>query len=190
MKKVSCIVLAGWSAGMLSASKLSQPDSSSGPSSTAKPCSIKKSDTSFLIIEIGCNPPRCARLTGNVISTTSSSRTLRSRSASNRFVATASASATAAFASPINFPKLALSSAESAPKPREASAIGDLSPEWARRAVFSESKSVAFKKAARASSTHVVISEACMGVSLSGATLGSLHICKVIHNNRCRRRKI
>ena len=137
---------------------------------------MKKSETSFLIIEIGCKPPRCARLTGKVISTTSSSKTLRSRSASKRDVASASACAIAAFASPITLPKEALSSGDIAPSPRDAKAIGDLSPAWARRADLSESRSEAEAKALRASSTQAEISSTRIGRTLSGSALFTRHI--------------
>jgi len=56
-----------------------------------------------------------------------------------------------------------LSSGESAPSPRDAKAIGDLSPAWASRAVLSESRSAAEAKAFRASSTQVEISSTRIG---------------------------
>ena len=137
---------------------------------------MKKSETSFLMIEIGCNPPRCERFTGKVMSTTSSSNTFRSRSASSAVVASARAWAIAAFASPITFPNDAFSSGESAPRPREARAIGDLSPEWAKRATLSESKSEAEAKAFRASSTQDEISSTRIGRTLSGTAFLTRHI--------------
>jgi hypothetical protein len=64
----------------------------------------------------------------------------------------------AAFASPINLPALAFSSGASEPRPRLASEIGALSPRWARRALFKESRSPAAAKALAASLTHFSIS--------------------------------
>ena len=122
---------------------MSQPDSSSGPSSTAYPCSIKKSEISFLIIVIGCSPPRWRRRTGRVMSTTSSRSTLASRALSNLSVAIARALAISVFASPINFPAEAFSSGKSDPRARLASEIGALSPVCARRATLRASRSAA-----------------------------------------------
>ena len=110
------------------------------------------------------------------MSTTSSSKTFRSRSASKIAVACANASAIAAFASPISFPKLALSSGDKEPNPREARAMGDLSPACAKRAAFRESKSEAEAKALRASSTQVEISSTRIRRTLSCGALLARHI--------------
>ena len=83
---------------------------------------------------------------------------MASRSASSFAVALSSSAAIAAFASPINFPALAFSSGASEPRPRLASEIGALSPRWARRASFRESRSLAAAKAVAASLTHFSIS--------------------------------
>ena len=99
---------------------------------------------------MGCKPPLCDRDAGNVISTTSSRRTLSSCSRSNFAVASSRAAAIAAFASPMIFPTDAFWSAGSDPSDRLARAIGDLSPAWASRASLSESKSWAAAKALRA----------------------------------------
>ena len=138
---------------------------------------MKKSETSFLIIEIGCSPPRCLRLTGKVISTTSSSKTFLSRSASSFSVAVASACAIAAFASPIILPKLAFSSGDKDPSPLEAREIGALSPAWAKRAALRESKSVAAPKATWASLTHCETSSWRIERTLSCESLGRWDIC-------------
>jgi hypothetical protein len=52
------------------------------------------------------------------------------------------------------FPKDAFSSGESVPRFREAPAIGDLSPECNKRALFSSSRFVADEKAVVAASIH------------------------------------
>ena len=118
-------------------------------------------------MEIGCNPPRCVRWTGSVISTISSSNTFASRAASSFSVATTSACAIAALASPINFPADAFSCGESEPNDRLASEIGALSPVCARRATLSESRSDAAVNAFWASLIHDAISAGFMEVILT-----------------------
>ena len=57
MKKVSCISLAGWCFGKLSAVKLCQSSSISGPSDNSNPTFEKISIIWFLIKVIGCKVP-------------------------------------------------------------------------------------------------------------------------------------
>ena len=88
------------------------------------------------------------------MSTTSSASIFWSRSSSRRFVASVKDKAIAAFASTMIFPKDAFSSGESVPRFREAPAIGDLSPECNKRALFNSSRFVADEKAVVAASIH------------------------------------
>ena len=60
----------------------------------------------------------------------------------------------AAFASPITLPKDAFSSGVRDPKFLDAPAMGDLSPECNKRALFNSSRFVADAKATAAASTH------------------------------------
>ena len=66
IKKVSCISLAGCSAGKFRAVKLCQSSSISGPSETVKPIFEKTSIILFLIIDKGCREPSWIKSAGRL----------------------------------------------------------------------------------------------------------------------------
>ena len=85
-QNVSCVSRAGWSVGMLSASKLWRSSSTQGPSRTSKPIERKRSSSSRRICVTGWSVPPPRRAPGMVASTHSrvAERALARRRAARR----------------------------------------------------------------------------------------------------------
>ena len=80
---MSCMVRAGWSFLKFSASKFSQPDSTSGPSATSQPIPTNTSAMRSASWVSGWRAPRGWRSHGSVTSTASSTSTRSSRSSTS-----------------------------------------------------------------------------------------------------------
>src|SRR6267143_1544796 len=142
---------AGWSRGMLSASKLYASVSISGPSATEKPSPVKIRTISSCTRVSGCTTPRAGRRPGSVRSGRSLSRWRRrsvARAASRRDSSSASSSRLASLAAA---PTCGRSSAGSAPRDLRICVRPPERPRYRTRIASSSADEAAPSMAARAS---------------------------------------
>src|SRR5918995_2384271 len=168
-KNVSCMVRAGWSGPMLSASKFSHSASTSGPSATSHPMATNTSETRSWIVVNGCREPRGARSQGSVTSTASSTRTRSPRSLPRTACRSAIAWPTARRAAPNRWPASLRASGGRAPVSRLASASGERAPAWARRTPFRASRSLSASIASSASARIRATSSGWSAVTSTGS---------------------
>ena len=129
-KNVSCIVRAGWSGPMLSASKLNHSASTSGPSATSQPIATNTSaDPLDQAGERVPGPARAAVARQRDVDGLLDQHPA-SRSASSSAWRASSADRTRPRAAPTRWPASALAAGGSAPISRLASASGERSPAW------------------------------------------------------------